>query len=159
MDRSVHRNEHTFKKGQCGNPNGKPVTKIHKEVANLAKMAINDLPTYYKVLMEKVQNGDTRAMALFQDLIPKRFKAESFKIIQDTTTIDTQIDSLRKGLGLIEDHDISSATTILKALSSTKIAEVEAQTEADVIEDRKAMYAKIDQGLEMLDKLEQKAEE
>lgn len=145
-----------FKKGQSGNPSGKKILPEKRKVINLAEYYYEQ---FYEALKEKaLVDKEAWAMRLSFDHLPKKIRepTERFIIKQDTTSVETQIESLRLGLGEIEDHDVDNATTIIKTLSSTKVAERTALTEGDVTEDRQAMLAKMEKGLEMLDKLESK---
>ncbi len=141
-----------FKKGQSGNPAGPKVDPEKKRVMNLAE---HDYPQFYEVLKEKaLVDKESWAMKLFHEHLPKRIRdpLDRFTIKQDVTTLDTQIDSLRKGLGEIEDHDIDSATTILKALSSTKMADTQMKAEEIQAMDNKTLLEKLDRVLEEVDK-------
>ena len=141
-----------FSKGKSGNPKGRPA--IPAPIINIAKLAIADISKYYNLLWAKVDKGDIDAMRLYQNLIPKKWKEvyDTMLIPQDTTSVDAQIESLRKGIAQFEEHTLESATNVLRVLSTTKMADTQMQTEADVIEDRKALIDKIDQVLEMADK-------
>jgi hypothetical protein len=141
-----------FKKGVSGNPKG--LNPVSPQIKLIKSRALEDYNEWYEILREKALiDQKSWAMKMFRDHLPKHIREsqKTVKIVQDTSSTEAQITSIRKGLAEFEEHDMDSAATLLKALSANKIAETTAQLEADVIEDRKELLKKIDLVLEIAD--------
>lgn len=66
----------SFKKGQSGNPNGRPkgaMSEYRKKFIEIAKLAANDVSKVYDEIREHMQAGESWAYQLYvKDLIPKK---------------------------------------------------------------------------------------
>ena len=66
----------SFKKGQSGNPAGKPkgaVSEYRRKFAEIAKMAANDAPVVYQQIRQFMELGESWAFQLYvKDIVPKK---------------------------------------------------------------------------------------
>jgi hypothetical protein len=69
-------NHTSFKKGQSGNPAGKPkgsISEHRKKFAEIAKMAANDAPVVYQQIRQFMELGESWAFQLYiKDIVPKK---------------------------------------------------------------------------------------
>lgn len=137
-------NATSFKKGNHGNPHGRPPSLK----TQLLRFADTDYDLFYEKLMEGVKKGDSKFLELFHRVAPKCFREKSVPVDQDTSSVDAQLTSLRKALVGFDVLTLDELNHTIKTLSATKFAEIEAARDAEGVIDRKATLAKIDELLE-----------
>ena len=66
----------SFKKGQSGNPAGKPkgaISEYRRKFMEIAKLAANDAPVVYQQIRQFMELGESWAFQLYiKDIVPKK---------------------------------------------------------------------------------------
>jgi|GEM_PF-1974179 len=124
----------SFKKGQSGNPNGRPVgsySPLRKQLMELRKLAANDVTEIYSKLKEAVVAKEAWAFQIyFKELvsIPKEWLNEVSIAnvpteIKSVNDINHAIAALASALLSVDTIPTDEALNLIKTLSSVKLTE------------------------------------
>lgn len=135
-----------FQKGVCPNPNGRPKGALSEHIKKFMKvkaLASEKYEDAFKLLWEAMEAKEGWAHQLyFKELVPRRIHQHTVFVEAKDDSVESQIDSLRKGLAEFTEHTEESLIGALKALSGIKANEI-ATAQTNVIESRESLMEKI----------------
>jgi Family of unknown function (DUF5681) len=131
---------HLWKRGQSGNPAGKPKGALNKTTIAVLELMEGDADAVTRKCIEKAKEGDMTAMRLFLERIAPASKSRRIKL--DLPSLETAADCLK------------AQGVITAAMATGEISPDEAETAANVVEmKRRAIETlELEKRLEALEK-------
>jgi hypothetical protein len=127
------RSRTSFKKGQIGNPKGKPkgtFSEHKKRFIEIQKLAANDAPKMYELLQNAITAGESWAYQIYWKelyVLPKNYNEETIevKLPEEISKlgIDDYLKNFIEGLAKFEYYTKEEVNSIIKTLGNAKLAE------------------------------------
>jgi hypothetical protein len=127
------RSSTSFKKGQIGNPKGKPkgtFSEHKKQFIKIQKLAANDAPKMYELLQNAIAAGESWAFQIYWKelyVLPKNYNEETIEVKLPEEIgnlgIDEYLKNFIEGLAKFEYYTKEEVNSIIKTLGNAKVAE------------------------------------
>jgi hypothetical protein len=127
------RSSTSFKKGQIGNPKGKPkgtFSEYKKKFIEIQKLAANDAPKMYELLQNAIAAGESWAFQIYWKelyVLPKNYNEETIEVKLPEEIgklgIDEYLKNFIEGLAKFEYYTKEEVNSIIKTLGNAKLVE------------------------------------
>jgi hypothetical protein len=155
IDNNVIKKPRGFQKGVVTNPTGRPkgiVTEATMRANRVKSLAAEKYEEAFRILWEAVEAKESWAHQLFfKEVLPKKFNQPTVFIEKTDSTLEEQIDSLRKGLAEFTEHTEESIIAAMTALNKIKANEAITQQTTMVQETREELSKKINLIQQLID--------